>query len=807
MALLPTDRARRVTLVSAGGTLLLLAVLGSVVDRAVGRISHQRQRAAVAVQIQPVQHALEGALGRRLEALPAMRAFLESAPPGPDVRDDLDAFADGLHASIEGVRALQYVRGGVIRYTSHVAQNRRALGYNLLADPRPEIRRDVLDALNSDGIVLSGPLELIQGGTGLVARLATFQRSDPRFGLVAVVMDLPPLFAEAGLADSTDGFRKAVRDSAGTVLFGPPDVFQDDPVTVAVALPDRSWFIGAVPLHAPAGVALTTWATRGGLAVIAVLGALLAGSLGGRQTRLQLAVAARTEELSGANRELAARVEEIRVADQALRAQHALVRAVVEGSPDLVLVKDLAGTYVLANDAAARAIGRPVGEIVGATPEQLFPADFAEDVRNADKETLAHRAPVSRERRLRISDEERTFLLVLHPWFDAQGEPAGTVTVARDVTERLLLEAQLRHAQKLDALGRLSGGIAHDFNNLLTAILANAHLVADALQNAAPETHGDLDQIITAAQRGADLTRKRRPIDLTAVLADNAAMIRRLVAEPIDIQLDLPSEPVTVRADQGALGQILLNLVTNARDAMPTAGRLEIRLRETERDGRRVARLTVRDTGVGMDEATRAHVFEPFYTTKPSGQGTGLGLSIAYGLVQRHDGTIEIESAPDAGTTVAIELPVDRAAPGPARERPSGESVRGSETILIVEDESAIRSTLGRLLERHGYRVLTATDGEAGLEILKRRPDIALVISDLVMPRMGGAALARRAAAAGVRARFLFTTGYPGRREAEAAEPLPGRVLAKPWVPEDLLRTMRQLLDGEPSERAGAKER
>jgi CheY-like chemotaxis protein len=273
-------------------------------------------------------------------------------------------------------------------------------------------------------------------------------------------------------------------------------------------------------------------------------------------------------------------------------------------------------------------------------------------------------------------------------------------------------------------------------------------------------------------------------------------MVRRLVPEAIEIRLDLPSWPVTVHADQGALGQILLNLVTNARDAMPGAGRLEIGLSEITREDRRMARLTVRDTGVGMDEATRAHVFEPFFTTKPSGQGTGLGLSIAYGLVQRHDGTIEIESAPGAGTTVSIELPIAEPASEPAGaaavEAPAGRS----ETILVVEDEAVIRNTLGRLLERTGYRVVTATDGEAGLEILKRRPDVALVISDLVMPRMGGAELARRARRAGTRAPFLFTTGYPGSRPSEAGEPLAGTVLTKPWLPGELLSKVRQLLDG-----------
>jgi nitrogen-specific signal transduction histidine kinase/CheY-like chemotaxis protein len=391
---------------------------------------------------------------------------------------------------------------------------------------------------------------------------------------------------------------------------------------------------------------------------------------------------------------------------------------------------------------------------------------------------------------------------------DEHGGVAGTVTVARDVTERLTLEHQLRHAQKLDALGRLSGGIAHDFNNVLTAILAGAHLLSQNLSDH-PELAGDADEIRAAAQRGAELTRKllafgrrdmleRHPLDLVSVVGDTAAMARRLLPEHIEVKTALPPPPVTVRADHGALSQILLNLVTNARDAMPVQGRLEIALSRRRLNGREYARLAVRDTGIGMDETTRAHIFEPFFTTKPPGAGTGLGLSIAYGLIQQHDGSIAVESEPGRGTTVTIDLPI--VAESPIAPEPVHATARvsgGAETILVVEDEDVIRTTARRVLGREGYRVLTARDGQEGLDVLRRDPDIDLVITDMVMPRMGGAELSQLARRAGVRAPFLFTTGYPSVAGAAGGAPADGALLPKPWQPEDLLGKVRELLDAE----------
>jgi PAS domain S-box-containing protein len=789
-----------------------VVLLGGAIamERWYASIHVERQRSQLRVQAHLYLEALKGALNRRMAALPALRAFLEAGPPGPDIRLDLDAFADGLHASVSGVRGLQYVRGGVVRYTSNFEDNRAVFGYNLLADPRPEIREGVMQALATDTVVLSGPHDLLQGGVGLIGRLAVFPKADPRFGLVAVVMDLHTIFAEAGLADTTAPTLRAVRDASGLVLEGSSEVFTRLPVILSMDVTGgEPWELAAVPLRGWASAGPAFWGVRVSLLLIVVLGTALAWAVSSRQMRLRRAVSTRTRALSDTNARLEAKVQEVEVAEIALRGQHTLLRAVIDGSPDPILVRDRTGQYVLINDAAARVFGRPTEKMVGRTPAELFPPDYATDVEAADRVVRASGTPMTRERRIETPTGDRTYLIAVHPWLDAPDESAGTVTVARDVTDRLLLESQLRHAQKLDALGRLSGGIAHDFNNILTAILANTHLIAQGLGRKAPELTGEADEIRAAAQRGAELTRKllafgrrdmleRHPLDLVEVVADTAAMARRLLPEHIEVRPALPAVPVIVNADHGALSQILLNLVTNARDAMPTPGRLEMSLQTVTTSDGDAARLVVRDTGVGMNEATRAHIFEPFFTTKPPGAGTGLGLSIAYGLIQQHDGTIRLESHPGRGTTVTIDLPIvtdEPEEPAPARRPSAGGR---AETVLVVEDEDAIRTTMRRVLTSHGYRVLTARDGLEGLEVLRQESGIALVITDLVMPRMGGAELSQLARGAGVLTPFLFTTGYPGVAGAQGGEAVDGALLPKPWEPEELLAKVREMLDATP---------
>ncbi len=398
----------------------------------------------------------------------------------------------------------------------------------------------------------------------------------------------------------------------------------------------------------------------------------------------------------------------------------------------------------------------------------------------------------------------------------ADGKIECFETIAEDVTERRALEDQLRQSQKMEAVGQLTGGIAHDFNNLLTIILANAQLLGKALPPDHADAQADLRDVMAAALRGRVMVKEllgfaRRtsldlqPVPLDALIGDLSGFLRRILPADVEIVIcgaDVPD----VRADVHATEQILFNLATNARDAMPEGGVLRIetsrvQLSEEQRQASGAHRvgdhvcLTVGDTGIGMDPETQAHIFEPFFTTKPAGKGTGLGLATVYGLVKQHSGGIEVDSEPGKGTRFRIYFPVaDQAEVAP---RAPGDEVAargGRETILLVEDDDQLRRSAKRILEEAGYQVVSAADGLEGLEALRQAEGVRLVLSDLVMPRLGGRALYDAARREGHTIPFLFASGYSDPDRAGTLDPsIP--LLHKPWTGPDLLRRVREVLD------------
>jgi two-component system, cell cycle sensor histidine kinase and response regulator CckA len=402
------------------------------------------------------------------------------------------------------------------------------------------------------------------------------------------------------------------------------------------------------------------------------------------------------------------------------------------------------------------------------------------------------------------------------------GELAGAVIVARDVTERRKLEQQLQQAQRLDTVGRLAGGIAHDFNNLLTAILSSAAMARDAL----PTDHdvqADLADVQLAGERATQLTKQllafarrqpvsQQPIELNDRVATMERMLSRLVGPEIMLRVSLGDSLWPVRADGPQLEQVLVNVVVNARDAMPSGGRLTIRTsNRTVADGAVLlprpmpagdyVEIVVTDTGVGMDAETLAHVFEPFYTTKPVGQGTGLGLAMCYGIIRQHHGVIWIDSAPGRGSSVYILLPrYDGVLPSRAERRkidtPVGSS-GGTETVLLVEDEPQVRAVAARALRSAGYRVLESTNGRDGLQVARRERDaIDLIVSDVVMPEMGGKEMVELARQFLPSAAVLFVSGYTaGNFPSQAEDPVARVFLQKPFTPQELLEKVRAVLD------------
>ena len=395
---------------------------------------------------------------------------------------------------------------------------------------------------------------------------------------------------------------------------------------------------------------------------------------------------------------------------------------------------------------------------------------------------------------------------------------SGFEMIVEDITERRLLEEQLRQSQKMEAVGQLAGGVAHDFNNLLTIIKGNSQLLLERLHEADSRRSG-VEQIQKAADKAASLTsqllafsRKQvvafRVLDVNAVLSNMAQLLPRLLGERIELSIVQGKELGTVKADPGQIEQIIMNLALNARDAMPNGGRLTLETRNIELDqsysdqhiqveGGRYVQLSVSDTGVGIDPETLPHIFEPFFTTKPAGKGTGLGLSTVYGIVQQSNGYIWAYSDPGVGTTFKLYLPrVDQPAetldsqPGPT------ELYAGFETILLVEDEDGVRSLIQLLLQRNGYRVLEAHNAEQALQIAESKKDrIHLLLTDLILPRLGGRELAERISALRPDIKCLFMSGYTDDSVLKSGV-LDNQTpfLQKPFSMEALLQKIREVL-------------
>ena len=395
----------------------------------------------------------------------------------------------------------------------------------------------------------------------------------------------------------------------------------------------------------------------------------------------------------------------------------------------------------------------------------------------------------------------------------------GFVVNSRDITERKQLEDELLQSQKMEAVGRLAGGIAHDFNNLLTAIAGYTALLLDEVPE--DDAHrSDLIEIEEAATRGAALVDQllsfsRRKmlmpstLDLNEVVESTRGLLSRVIGADVELVTRLAPNLDRVRADLTQVEQVLLNLAVNARDAMPAGGLLEIDTANVLLHSRNVnaalaantaphVMLTVRDSGVGMDRATQAQVFEPFFTTKEVGQGTGLGLSTAYGIVTQAGGHITVESRPGAGTTFRVYLPTDaRAADVEAPAVVDATPRRGQETILVVEDETAVRSLARDVLTRLGYEVLTASDGRQALDVAKRhRGRIDLLVSDVVLPKLRGVEVADRLHARRPELRVLYISGYTQTAIVHDGLLDPGvNFLAKPFRPADLANRVREVLD------------
>jgi PAS domain S-box-containing protein len=496
-----------------------------------------------------------------------------------------------------------------------------------------------------------------------------------------------------------------------------------------------------------------------------------------------------------------------------------ILRQIIDLVPHFVSAKDLDGRYLLANRALADAYGKTARELEGMTVLELArSAEEARGYRASDLEVLSGRsAKLVVDETITDARGNLRSLSTLKIPFSFAGI-AVVLGVSTDVTERKQLERQLVHAQKVEGLGRLAGGVAHDFNNILSAILSFAELLSEDLTDR-PECQKDAESIRDAAMRASELTRQlltfsrqgeAHPIavDVAELIGKLERLLQHVVGE--DVALRMVSEPgvQVVNVDPGRLEQVIVNLAINARDAMPIGGKLVVRIRNATRET--VAQhtgvpaegdwveISVIDTGIGMTPETQARIFEPFFTTKEIGKGTGLGLATSYGIVKQAGGHLVATSTLGVGTTFHVFLPCSYEKAAPSIKEDARQPVRpGDETVLVIEDNSFVRKTTTRALQRAGYRVISCASPSEGIEVMSaHHGELDLLVTDIVMPGMSGFQVADEAARLRPDMKVLFVSGYgPDIIDGRGSNRERVRLLSKPFTPAQLAHEVRCILD------------
>jgi PAS domain S-box-containing protein len=466
-------------------------------------------------------------------------------------------------------------------------------------------------------------------------------------------------------------------------------------------------------------------------------------------------------------------------------------------------------------------IGARESEIIGKTDYAFVVKELADVIRDDDNRAMAASKSSSRMEWITFaSDGSRIFLNTIKtPMYDAEGTLIGVLGIGRDITENHKLEEQLRHAQKMEGIGTLAGGIAHDFNNILSAIIGYGHITLMKLPENDP-LRLNIERILESADRAAALTQglltfsrkrvvERKPVELNSILKRVEQFLVRIIGEDIKVRVAFAEGPVNIFGNSDNLEQVLMNLATNARDAMPNGGLFTIEAGITELDNSFVsahgygkpgmyAIIVATDTGVGMNEETRGKIFEPFFSTKEVGKGTGLGLAMVYGIIKQHEGFINVYSEPGKGTAFRIYLPLIKTEAVEeqlvtAAEYPKG----GTETILVAEDDVSVRNLTLLVLEQMGYTVITANDGEEAVKKFMQNKDrIQLLLFDIIMPNKNGREAYEEIKKTKPDILVLFASGYsPDMLRVKELIDEDAVLVYKPLSPQNLLKKVREVLD------------
>jgi len=694
-----------------------------------------------------------------------------------------------------GILAINYIDDyWVIRIITPVAPNLPALNQNLHNHPNPSVVASLTRAMETGRIASTTVIDLLQGGRGIATYQTLLDKNDLALGYIngvfKITMMLDTCLAEDNLRER---FRFRFKEENGANAYLHPDADTGEEWDYAFDLPvriaDRHWVLRLAPTaryiadsrnRADEIMAVT------GLVLVTLLALLLRALL---------------------------------LRQAALRESQAKYRLLVENQNDLVVQFDRDGRFLYVSPSYC--------QIFGKTEKELLGRDILPQVHEEDREITArslaslieqpHRS--YHEQRVMTSDGWRWLAWSNRAVLNSSGKMEAVTAVGRDITPRRKLEEQLIQSQKMQAIGLLAGGIAHDFNNLLHAMLNNLEFVFQESQPTG-QARRDLDQVRLGVDKAMGLTRqllafgrqqvlKPASLDLNAVIADMLQMMRRMIDVSITIDYSPAADRVRIHADRGQVEQIFMNLCVNSQDAISGTGTITVRTETREIDAAfcehhpeampgKYGVLTVEDTGQGMAPEVMDRIFEPFFTTKEVGQGTGLGLASIYGIVRQHDGLMLVESEPGHGTKFSVYLPrSEMEVTQPADPGPRKSVAGGNETILLAEDNVDVRNLAVRVLEKGGYKVLVAVDGEEAVEVFNKHADeVDLVMLDLVMPRLGGREAGEQIRMVKNKVHILFASGYDPTSVGREISDLDGvDILMKPFGIPELLGKVRELLD------------
>lgn len=526
------------------------------------------------------------------------------------------------------------------------------------------------------------------------------------------------------------------------------------------------------------------------------------------------------EAKASLEKRVAERTAQLAEANETLTASEYQLDRIINSVGDPIFVKDRQHRWILLNDAFCSFTGYSREMLIGKSDYDFFPRHEADEFLAGDEIVFnTGKENINEEHVTNAKGIVRTVLTKKTRYIDEKGA-AYIVGITRDVTDSKILEAQLRQAAKMEAIGTLAGGVAHDFNNLITVIIGHSELLLRDMDDTPTPLNNGIRQIKRAGESAAALTRQLltfsrkqviqpQSVNVNTALAQIRKMLGRIIGEDIEVTTILSPDLWNVISDPALIEQIVMNLAINARDAMPNGGKLTIETSNIQLDNSytdqhavvmpgNYVMLAVSDTGSGMDAETQSHIFEPFFTTKEKGKGTGLGLATVFGIVKQNNGHIWVYSEPGCGTTFKIYLPQAEIEIMPEESDDQVSPISGgSETILVVEDNNTVRSLIKNILISYGYQILDAAEGQSALQLLDpRKESIDLLITDVVMPGMGGRQVARAITEKFPRIKTLYVSGYTGKAITHHGVLESGTAfLQKPFSPMALVKKVRQILD------------